>query len=285
MITLKLSPEQEEKLYQTWQDAAVPVTSSFIRWQLRPEQAVITCYRSGKTVFQGRDAAVYAAPFQAADSQQPLPQAGSDEVGTGDYFGPVCVCAAIVNQQDLPLIRELGVQDSKQISDAQIMKIAPQLMHQLIYSLLIVMPEKYNSVHGSYNMNAVKSLLHNQAYVNLRRKTALPEFCVIDQFTPEENYYRYLKGRKEVVRPMHFEVRAESKYPAVAAASVIARYAFLSTMKKMEKHYGMTFAKGSGALADECAREFVQKYGYAELGKAAKLHFRNTDKLISPAQD
>jgi ribonuclease HIII len=128
-------------------------------------------------------------------------------------------------------------------------------------------------------MNAIKARLHNQAYVNLQKKTVLPDFRIIDQFTPEPQYYRYLSREKTVVRGIHFETKAENKYPAVGAASIIARYAFLRSMDAMEKTYGMSFHKGAGSQTDLDAGTFVQRYGFAKLSKVAKLHFKNTERL------
>ena len=105
VITLKLSSSQEDQLFQTFYNNKAKAPA-YARWQLRCENCVITCYESGKTVFQGKDAEVYASPFMQEPSVPlqaeitdtgTLPQAGSDEVGTGDYFGPVCVCATIVD--------------------------------------------------------------------------------------------------------------------------------------------------------------------------------------------
>ncbi len=38
---------------------------------------------------------------------------GSDETGTGDFFGPVTVAACFVRADQVELVRELGVKDSK----------------------------------------------------------------------------------------------------------------------------------------------------------------------------
>lgn len=289
IYTLKLTAQQETTLFEAWKESQVK-TPPYAKWQLRPENCVITCYTSGKTVFQGKDAEVYASPFLSSKTETTkkkssgnghdiFPQAGSDEVGTGDYFGPVCVCATIVTEEDDVLLRKLGVRDSKQVNDSDIRKIAPQIMKQLTYSLLILPDEKYNEVHQRYNMNALKSILHNQAYVNLTKKAELPQWKIIDQFTPEKTYYRYLKDEPVVIRGIHFETKAEDKYPAVGAGSIIARYAFLKYMDEMEKEWNMKFQKGAGSKADQCAREFVRKYGKEKLGQVAKLHFRNTEKL------
>ena len=285
--TLKLSREQEQKLLDTWREYEAKAPA-YARFCLRPENCVITCYESGKTVFQGSDADVYASPFMneephAEEAEVPsdliLPQAGSDEVGTGDYFGPVCVCAAIVSEKDMALITKLGIRDSKQLNDELIRKAAPQLMSQLIYSLLIVDNERYNRVHDFNNMNAIKAKLHNQAYINLAGKAKLPEFRIIDQFAPEGMYYHYLKHEPVIMRGIHFETKAEDHYPSVAAASVIARYAFLRCMDQLEETWQMKFNKGCGAKADESGKQFVTKYGAQELHKVAKLHFKNTGRI------
>ena len=277
-ITIKMNSADQQRLYQAFKEYKAK-TPQYAQWQVRPENCVITCYTSGKVVFQGTDAEIYASPFQASSSDVPMPEAGSDEVGTGDYFGPVCVSAVIVNEHDLPLLHSLGVRDSKAVTDRDIRSIAPVLKQHLTHTILVVSPAKYNEVHEHYNMNAIKALLHNQAYLNLAGKQPLPDFCIVDQFAPKGMYYSYLKHEKDVVRTLHFETKAENKYPAVGAASILARNAFLETMDKMEEAYGMKFAKGSGSEADKCAREFISRYGMKKLGEVAKLHFKNTEKL------
>lgn len=287
VITLKLSEAQEDMLLHQFREnrTAAP---AYAKWQVRPEGCVITCYSSGKAVFQGKDAAVYASAFHpaaqpdaetASTSADILPQAGSDEVGTGDYFGPVCVAAAIIDSTTIAEVRRLGVRDSKALSDDDIRRIAPSLLRLLPHTVLILDNARYNAVHETNNINAIKAKLHNQAYVNLERKYGLPSFCMVDQFTPEASYYRYIRQEPRVIRGLHFETKAENRYPAVGAASIIARYAFLVRWDEMEKKYGMTLCKGAGAAVDRCAAGFVSRFGFEELKNAAKLHFRNTEKL------
>ena len=284
-ITLKLKSIQEEQLFKTFSEFQT-TPPQYAKWQLKPENCVITCYTSGKTVFQGKDANVYAAAFMQGQDEIPntattnqYPQAGSDEVGTGDYFGPVCVCASYVTQDDVDFLIKLGVRDSKQMSDADMLKIGPLLMERIPHSLLIVPPQKYNQVHESNNLNAIKSKLHNQAYINLAKKIELPSFKIIDQFTPETSYYRYLKNEPQIIRGIHFETKAEDKYLSVAVGSIISRYGFLKTWEEMEKKYNMTLPKGSGDKVDIVAQAFVERYGLERLGEIAKLHFKNTEKI------
>lgn len=284
-ITLKLNLVQEEQLFKTFSEFQT-TPPQYAKWQLKPENCVITCYTSGKTVFQGKDANVYAAAFMQGQDEIPnaattnqYPQAGSDEVGTGDYFGPVCVCASYVIHDDVDFLIKLGVRDSKQMSDADMLKIGPLLMERIPHSLLIVPPQKYNRVHESNNLNAIKAKLHNQAYINLAKKIELPSFKIIDQFTPETSYYRYLKNEPQIIRGIHFETKAEDKYLSVAVGSIISRYGFLKTWEEMEKKYNMTLPKGSGDKVDIVAQAFVERYGLERLGEIAKLHFKNTEKI------
>ena len=284
-ITLKLKSIQEEQLFKTFSEFQT-TPPQYAKWQLKPENCVITCYTSGKTVFQGKDANVYAAAFMEVQDEIPnttttnqYPQAGSDEVGTGDYFGPVCVCASYVTHDDVDFLIKLGVRDSKQMSDADMLKIGPLLMERIPHSLLIVPPQKYNRVHESNNLNAIKAKLHNQAYINLAKKIELPSFKIIDQFTPETSYYRYLKNEPQIIRGIHFETKAEDKYLSVAVGSIISRYGFLKTWEEMEKKYNMTLPKGSGDKVDIVAQAFVERYGLERLGEIAKLHFKNTEKI------
>ena len=284
-ITLKLKLVQEEQLFKTFSEFQT-TPPQYAKWQLKPENCVITCYTSGKTVFQGKDANVYAAAFMQGQDEIPntattnqYPQAGSDEVGTGDYFGPVCVCASYVTHDDVDFLIKLGVRDSKQMSDADMLKIGPLLMERIPRSLLIVLPQKYNRVHESNNLNAIKAKLHNQAYINLAKKIELPSFKIIDQFTPETSYYRYLKNEPQIIHGIHFETKAEDKYLSVAVGSIISRYGFLKTWEEMEKKYNMTLPKGSGDKVDIVAQAFVERYGLERLGEIAKLHFKNTEKI------
>ena len=277
IYSLELSKEEIDELFAVIKDTEVEAPN-YALWQCREENCVITAYESGKVVFQGKDAFVYASKY-LEEKEENYPQAGSDEVGTGDYFGPVCVCATYVDEEEAKWLNELGIKDSKAIQDSYILKVGPELIKKLTHSLVIVDNEKYNEVHDKFNMNAIKAKLHNQAYINLSKKIALPKLIYVDQFAKEDKYYSYLKNDKEIIKGITFETKAENKYISVAAASIIARYAFLKKIEELEEKYNMTLIKGASSLVDDCAKEFVNKYGFEELSKVAKLHFKNTEKL------
>lgn len=261
-------------------NAKVCKTPPYALYQIKTSDCTITAYESGKIVFQGEGADFFA---DATPTKQPIkkyPECGSDEVGTGDYFGPVVVCATCVKEKDLAFLDSLNIQDSKQLKDSDIVIIAPKLMEILTYSLLILGNERYNFIHQTNNMNAIKAKLHNQAFIHLTNKLDTPcTNIIIDQFTPEKSYYQYLKHEANVIRNIHFETKAENKYLSVACGSIIARYTFLQAMEQLSKQYDFIFPKGAGAKVDKAGAEFVKKYGLETLNKVSKYHFKNTEKI------
>ena len=143
-------------------------------------------------------------------------------------------------------------------------------------------PIKYNSlIESGYNQGKIKAMLHNQVIHNLRVKLNKPKvMTIIDQFVSENKYYEYIKYTKNIEKDIIFETKAESKYPAVAVSSIIARYSFLVKMTALSKTIGKLIPKGAGENVDKFGKEFVEKYGKDKLKEYAKTHFANTKKIL-----
>ena len=277
-VSLQLSSSQIASIFSRYKKYKVNKEQPYIQAQYKLTDCVITVYESKKVVFQGKEAEFYAATFQ--DNKKLQTHAGSDEVGTGDYFGPVCVCACIVDEKHHKKIPLDRLKDSKKIKDIEIMELAPLLIQVLPHSLLILNNLKYNEIHPKYNLNQIKAILHNQTYIHLQKKVKkLPNTIIIDQFTPQKNYYKYLQNEPAIITGIHFETKAEDKYLAVACASVIARYAFLKAFDEMCEKYSWNFLKGASDSVDKNAAAFIKQFGEQELKNVAKLHFKNTIKL------
>ena len=138
-----------------------------------------------------------------------VPTIGSDEVGTGDYFGPIVVTASFVKKEDIPYLESLGVCDSKKLTDEKILEIGPKLISKVPYSELYLPQEKYNQIEqNGFNMNKIKAKMHNRVLLNLAKKYPTAELK-IDQFASEPIYYSYLKEEKEIARPIEFSTKGE----------------------------------------------------------------------------
>lgn len=261
----------------------------------------ITVYKSNKVMFQGAGAAREAAVFGEVAATAPkvtntkgdtLPDnfenmsvIGSDETGTGDYFGPITVAAVYVPANKVPLIKELGAKDSKQINDTIVREIAPLIMQSCTYSLLTLRNPRYNEIQAKgYSQGKIKALLHNQAIAKVLEKIApeKPQYILIDQFAERGIYYNHIKTQKLIIREnVLFSTKAEQLHVAVAAASIIARYAFLLEMDKIGEQFGMPIQKGAGAKVDEQAARIIKKYGKETLQSVTKWHFANTTKAFA----
>jgi len=291
-ITLLLEDKEINKLVASYQEYSLDKIPQYANYCFVVENCRITVYKSKKVLFQGKDAAIYASSFQKAEKVAIKKESknfkeldkdysmGSDEVGTGDYFGPVVVCAVYANSKEKEFLNGLDVNDSKKMTDAYILKIGPKLIQKLTHSLLILDNKKYNEIQKHNNMNAIKAKLHNQCYLHLIRKINKQPKGIVDQFTPENLYYRYLGDQKEVYRNLDFVTKAESKHIVVAAASVIARYSFLIAFNNLNKIYNFEFKKGANKQVDQQAAKFIEEFGLENLDKVAKVHFKNTEKAL-----
>ena len=235
----------------------------------------ISIYTSNKVVFAG----VLAGEMARLFGYQPIefePHIGSDEVGTGDYFGPVCVCAAYVDDSHLSLIDSLSIKDSKLLNDNQVIELANQLRDIIPHSLLVLSNRQYNLVQKTTNLNAIKAKLHNQALMHLIKKIKTTPTIIVDQFTPEDNYYRYLNKEPHIVKGITFSTKAESKYVGVAIGAILARAAFIEAFKQLETQLNMHLPKGASDAVDDVAATIVKTHGWPMLDKVAKMHFKNT---------
>ncbi len=277
-FSFKLSKDKIARIKDTFCEYIKPNANEYIDTFIQKDNLTISIYKTDKVVFQGNDAFFYA---QAYIDVKNIRQAGSDEVGTGDCFGPVVVCGAIVEENDYDFIKKNHITDSKQLEDEYIRKIGKECINKFKHSLLILDNATYNKVHENDNLNAIKAKMHNKAYINMQNKGYdIPKTAYVDEFCPQADYYAYLDGEKEIYRDLLFETKAESKYPAVAVGSIISRYAFLEYMDKLNAKYGIEFPKGSSDLANinKTIELFLTKYPKSELNNVAKLHFKNFEK-------
>ena len=209
-------------------------------------------------------------------------QIGSDEVGVGDFLGPMIVVAAFVDHRDIKKLREYGIQDSKKMTDKKIMEIGPTLVKEFHYSKLTLSNEKYNEMYlKGENLNSMKAKMHNRALLNMHKEYQDVLNIFVDQFVAEKTYYKYLNdANEEQVRDVIFKTKGESYFPSVALASVIARYSYLLEMKKLSEKYNMNFPFGASKKVTTFAKEFLDKYGEEELNKVAKKNFANYREVV-----
>ena len=303
-VVFKVSDNIKEKMIDYYKDMVTgkPPYSVF---QVKDYDCVTTLYESGKVMFQGIGADIEANMWKDLESHfnnRNIDQEikakdnkdndktyyyydaiGSDEVGTGDFFGPIIVTATLVDKSTRKLLEDLKIMDSKKMTDDKIRRDAPILMKKIPYVTFTLTNAKYNELtKKGFNMNKIKTILHNKVLYELSNKGIPYHKIIIDQFTTPRSYFSFLKQENitEKVTKITFLTKGESKHLSVAAGSVISRYIFLTEMDKMSEKYGITILKGASDKVDEIGKQIVKKYGEKELYNIAKLNFKNTEKIL-----
>lgn len=274
-------------------------------FRAKTPNAVITAYKSGKVLFQGKNPTAEAdkwneikeveavkpknvrqqTRYTPPDTLLTNSHIGSDEAGTGDYFGPITTAAVFVKKEQMALLKELGVRDSKHLTDQSIRQIAKDLMQlEMPYSLLVLRNEKYNELKNQgWSQGKMKAMLHHHAISNVLSKVnpSEPEGILIDQFCEPTVYKRHIAAEKaQLPDKTYFMTKAESHSIAVAAASIIARTSFLNEMDHLSKKVAFELPKGASGKVDQVAARIIKSKGRAILNICAKTHFANTKKAL-----
>lgn len=296
-VVIKVNDEIKEKMIEYYKDKRRDKVIPYVVFQAEEEDTVITMYESGKVMFQGTSADVDAAMWgvQLENTKERKEErkkadlkyyncsaVGSDEVGTGDYFGPIVVTACYVSKDDIKFLEELGVGDSKKIDDSKILKIAPEIAKRIKYKSVILTNKEYNEKYTKeLNMNKIKAILHNKVlYQLVHSDIDKYDYIIVDEFAREARYYEYIKDQDAVQRGITFLTKAEDKNNAVACASIISRYLFLREFDKLCDEIHIPLPKGAGKDVDTIGEEVVEKYGEEKLKDIAKVNFKNTDRIL-----
>ena len=294
---IRVSDKTREKLIKYYEDKKRDKVIPYVVFQAQDGDTVVTLYESGKVMFQGVSADIDANMWRDIDGQEKVDKVkvkeaekkyyyssaiGSDEVGTGDYFGPIVVTSTYVSKDDIEFVESLGIRDSKKLTDEKILEIAPKLVQKIKYKSIVMTNTEYNEKHkNTFNMNKIKAIMHNKALWRMVHEENLEyDYIIVDEFAREARYYEYLEGNPNIQRGITFITKAEDKNLAVAAASVISRYLFLKEFDKICDTIHIPLPKGAGKDVDEIGKEVVDTYGKDKLKEIAKYNFKNTERIL-----
>lgn len=300
---IRVDNETKKLMNDFYKDMKRDKTPPYAVFQADTGDTIVTLYESGKAMFQGVSADIEADMWESIGKnkdnidyfmdtpkkeekkeEMTLPinisSVGSDEVGTGDYYGPIVVTASYVNKDDIPFLTELGVKDSKKLSDEQILKIVPKIIKKIKYKTIMLSNKEYNEKYGKdMNMNKIKAVLHNKVLTEMVKDNDY-DYIVVDQFEPESSYYNHLSEVPNPLKGITFITKAEDKCLSVACSSLISRYIFIKEIDKLGDKYGIFLPKGANYYVEDVGIKLVEKYGLNILKEVAKLNFSNTDRIL-----
>lgn len=301
---IRVDNDTKKLMNEFYKDIKRDKTPPYAVFQADTGDTIVTLYESGKAMFQGVSADIEAGMWESirkdkdnidyfidtkdtkikkeeqVDIPSDIASVGSDEVGTGDYYGPIVVTASFVSKENIPFLTELGVKDSKKLSDEQILKIVPKIIKKIPYKTIMLSNKEYNDNYGkNMNMNKIKAVLHNKVLTEMVKDNDY-DYIVVDQFEPEKSYYNHLSDVPNPLKGITFITKAEDKCLSVAVSSLISRYIFIKEMDKLGDKYGIFLPKGANYYVEDIGIKLVNKYGEKILHDIAKLNFSNTNRIL-----
>ena len=271
----------------------------YAQFKAGKEKTSVILYNSGKLVIQGKGTRDFvefilepevlcACPITGAEAEaipeQPfVPHAGMDESGKGDFFGPLVAAAVFIPDKTVETaLLQAGVCDCKLIkNDTKLRAIAAKAATILKgkFSIVSIGPEAYNRMYQNFrSINPLLAWAHARALENLLEKSPECTEAIADKFGDDSLICNALGERGKKVHLIQ-RTKAESDM-AVAAASILARSAFLRKLDELSQLAGFPLPKGGGDQTDDPASRLAVSGGKELLGKFAKLHFRNTYKAM-----
>lgn len=195
---------------------------------------------------------------------------GSDEVGKGDYFGPLVVACVCTNIQEAELLYRYGLSDSKTLSQGEISRFET-MIRELVgpshMETVMISPAKYNQLHERMgNVNSILAWAHGRAISEVAGRSGASQ-ALVDRFS--SGHVRVSVQGVQV----HEFVRGERDM-AVAAASVIASAAFDRELRRLSKLSGFRLPRGGGKEAAQTAKSILSEKGSDYFRTIGKADFR-----------
>ncbi|MAB59107.1 MAG: ribonuclease HIII [Verrucomicrobiales bacterium] len=209
------------------------------------------------------------------------PHFGIDESGKGDFFGPLVIAGAYTNKALTRSLIDVGVTDSKKVSDKKIQKLSHIIKNSpgIEYDIIVISPSKYNELYKSIgNLNKLLAWGHSKCIENLCTKKPDCQRALSDQFAKASVLESSL-GKMGKTINLEQRTKAEEDV-AVATASILARNHFVEWMDLASKQYNIEIPKGASMKVKEAGDFLVKSHGIGVLSKIAKLHFKTAQNWL-----
>ena len=158
-------------------------------------------------------------------------EVGIDEVGRGCIFGPVFSSAVVISADNNYLLKKLGVDDSKKLSEKKRNSLMPKILE--LSNDWGIGQSSVREI-DRYGIRYATELSMIRAIYKLKFK---PLKIYIDGILPLSLW----KGNQENI------IKGDSKLTSIAAASILAKVKRDSLMNRLEEKYkGYTICKNKG---------------------------------------
>jgi ribonuclease HII len=184
--------------------------------------------------------------------------AGVDEAGRGCIIGPLVVAGVLVKEENLPVLRQLGVKDSKLLSPKkrealfnEISRLAEK--HHVVKLLPSEIDRAVECKRKLHKLNRLEAQTMTQIINALK-----PDEAYVDAAdVVEERFKQHIQEGLTVKAKITSRHKADKIYPVVSAASIIAK---VERDKEIEALKGVYGDFGSGYLADKKTLLFLRQW-------------------------
>jgi ribonuclease HIII len=292
LFVTKLPEEKKEILLKALEEQGFEITHPpYTYFSAKKRGISCTLYTSLKLVVQGKEIAQFIEFFLEPEVLEKFEYSykeqnhdkkgriGVDEAGKGDFFGPLCVAAVFAEGTQIEKLAEWNVRDSKTVSDKMAHVLSKKIIDFVPHAVIRIGPRRYNELYEQFkNLNTLLAWGHATAIEQLSLKSSC-RCVIVDKFAHESLVERAL-AKKNLSLEVEQKTKAESDI-VVAAASIVARAAFLDSLETLSKKYGIALPKGASARCIEAGKTLVEHFGKEILFDVAKVHFRTTEQVLS----
>ena len=182
---------------------------------------------------------------------------GIDEAGRGPVIGSMFIGGFLVEEEKLEELENLGVKDSKKLSDKKRESIRDKLESVGDVFLEEITASEIDDLREVMSLNEIEL----KGFADLVDR-AEPDEVIMDPPEPDGN--RFIGKVKDLLdsdgEKIDFtaEHGADDTFPVVSAASIVAKSARESHVEKLQQKYGYDFK--SGYPHDEPTIEFLEKF-------------------------
>lgn len=294
----KVDEKQIEKLHTYLDERGWEFRDmQYAHWKAVKDKTNIVAYQSGKLTVQGKGTEEFVLfvlepeilktsgfayeEETSAVEEAFFPHGGVDESGKGDFFGPLVIAGVFVDEKTEPVLRKLGVKDSKVIKSSKQIKAIAFKIRQAVgskFSVVAIGPATYNRMYTSFNnLNKLLAWGHAKVIENLLEKAPECKDVLSDKFAAEHLIKNALQEKGQRIK-LRQKTKAESDI-AVAAASILARDRFLWAMEKLSEDAGVELPKGAGAKVSQMGEKIAREQGIDALENFVKLHFKTYKEI------
>jgi ribonuclease HII len=208
---------------------------------------------------------------------------GIDEAGRGPVIGSMFIGGFMVDESDLEEVEDLGVKDSKKLSDKKRESLAEKLREMGEPFLKEITASEIDDLREVMSLNEIEI----QGFTEVIERSDADEI-IVD--LPEPDGDRFIRKMKKEL-PAKFENRdftaeheADDNFPIVSAASIIAKSARENHVDELKKKYGYDFK--SGYPHDSPTIEFLEKYveEKGELPEETRRSWSTAERILKEAE-